>query len=116
MLYGFGYLLFVVDLCLLYMCGWFVVCGFDGGYVMLFDVCCVQVDVCCVLWLNIDFLIVVMLFEFGVVVLLWGVGVGFGVCIVVMVVYVVEWCCCLVFGVNSVIVWWFLVVVLVGWL
>lgn len=41
MLYGFGYLLFVVDLCLLYMCGWFVVCGFDGGYVMLFDVCCV---------------------------------------------------------------------------
>ncbi|ONY30866.1 citrate synthase [Burkholderia cenocepacia] len=115
-LYGFGHPLFVADPRPPHMRGRFAACGFDGGYVTLFDACCVQADARRALRPNIDFLTAATLLELGVAAPSWGVGVGLGARIAAMAAHAVERRRRPAFGVNSATARRLLAAVPVGWL
>ncbi|QUN56504.1 citrate/2-methylcitrate synthase [Burkholderia cenocepacia] len=115
-LYGFGHPLFVADPRPPHMRGRFVACGFDGGYVTLFDACCAQADARRALRPNIDFLTAATLLELGVAAPSWGVGVGLGARIAAMAAHAVERRRRPAFGVNSATARRLLAAVPVGWL
>ncbi|WP_301337140.1 citrate/2-methylcitrate synthase, partial [Burkholderia cenocepacia] len=115
-LYGFGHPLFVADPRPPHMRGRFAACGFDGGYVTLFDACCAQADARRALRPNIDFLTAATLLELGVAAPSWGVGVGLGARIAAMAAHAVERRRRPAFGVNSATARRLLAAVPVGWL
>ncbi|KVT01949.1 citrate synthase [Burkholderia sp. MSMB1078WGS] len=115
-LYGFGHPLFVADPRPPHLRGRFAACGFDGGYVTLFDACCAQADARRALRPNIDFLTAATLLELGVAAPSWGVGVGLGARIAAMAAHAVERRRRPAFGVNSATARRLLAAVPVGWL
>ncbi|KGC06881.1 citrate/2-methylcitrate synthase [Burkholderia cepacia] len=115
-LYGFGHPLFVADPRPPHLRGRFAACGFDGGYVALFDACCAQADARRALRPNIDFLTAATLLELGVAAPSWGVGVGLGARIAAMAAHAVERRRRPAFGVNSATARRLLAAVPVGWL
>ncbi|NTZ88331.1 citrate/2-methylcitrate synthase [Burkholderia metallica] len=115
-LYGFGHPLFVADPRPPHLRGRFAACGFDGGYVTLFDACCAQADAQRALRPNIDFLTAATLLELGVAAPSWGVGVGLGARIAAMAAHAVERRRRPAFGVNSATARRLLAAVPVGWL